>query len=171
MASEDEWVVVQLNRPTPLDLLGRRFSAELPDRFAVLSTAALERSNALQPQSIEYEVDLSLEGIEVHGMAARINEVQARQSLLILRSTKKRPVAHGVDVRPWIIELGIDRQQLTLHLSHTSEGMIRPAEALALLELPVERLKHQITRRRVHWREPISLDGERERILEESHGT
>jgi len=143
----EEAVDIQLARWVPVRDVQRRVAEQLPTDIPVMSAELVPTKSVAQVQRVEYEVDIS--GWPPPD-ATQIETLLARDSIPVERV--KSGKTKTVEVRPFIEDVRLQSNLLTLFVKVSNQGTVRPDEVLALLGMKTHRNDKplRITRTRVH---------------------
>lgn len=149
VASDDELLVMELERPESPDRVHRDLARQVPVGIELREVIELPRAAKPRPVEVTYRLDLAEQpGPELD---RTIREVIKSDRLEIGRTSKKDGRARVVDVRVHIVRIDRSTDALTLTLRVSPEGSARPAEVLDLLGLdPLETLP-RLRRVAVRW--------------------
>lgn len=127
----DEIMELELAESIPPDELRQRLSAEAPAGFYCKSVEVLNCKNKTRVRSIDYVVPIPPAN----------RSLLPEQMDLLLKSTEwivERERSAGcvaIDMRPRLLGLSFDGEQLHMRLKVTAEGSVRPEEVLRALNL------------------------------------
>jgi len=127
-----------------------RLSRVLPDAIVVHSVSLTKSSAAHYPESAQYV--LSLRAGAEQGLEARMNELMAREDVILERLKPGRRVARSVDVRPFLKAMRLQCDQAIVECAISNAGSIRVDEILTLLELELTDLAGPIRRVHTTWK-------------------
>ncbi len=149
VASDDELLVIELERSESPAHVFRRLASELPEGVTLVRARGLPDESRPRPVEVTYRLDLAGDPDEALGQAVR--RLMAADRLEVRRRSKKSAPPRHVDVRGWIARVELTCDALTVILRVSPEGSARPAEVLELLGLdPVETMP-RLRRVSVRW--------------------
>lgn len=126
----------------------------LPSGIVVHSVAAMRSRTSFQPESARYVFDLDCadgrEGVEA--LRERIDQVMARDRLVVERVAPDRREGRRVDVRPFLRAIELRETRAMVECAVSGAGSVRVDELMALLELEPRDLNGPVRRRDVTWK-------------------
>jgi radical SAM-linked protein len=154
VASEDEWLLIELTKPIEPEEICRRLTEQVPDGLTVLTSRAVQPIEHWMPTGVIYHLPLPEGGRPNAELKARIEQLLQPDRLLVQRVTDQGRTTKTLDIRPLICALRADDCALELELIVRPEGAAKPAEVLEALGLePAEHLS-RLVRQRILWAQP-----------------
>jgi radical SAM-linked protein len=149
VASDDELLVIELDRHETPDRVVQQLTGELPD--GVVLGQGLELAGSTTPRPVEVTYQLDLAGETSTALAEAARRIMRADRLIVQRRPKKHGPPRTVDVRAWIVRIEISHHLLTATLRVSPEGSARPAEVIALLDLDPTETLSRFRRVAVQW--------------------
>lgn len=149
VASNDELLIIELDRPDPPDQVVRQLAGALPTGIEL--GEAFELACQAMPCPVEVTYRLDLAGETNPELAAAVRRMCSAERLEVRRPSKRGGPDRAIDLRAWIVRVDLTTDALTFSLHISVAGSARPAEVLVLLGLdPIEMLP-RLRREAVQW--------------------
>ena len=140
----DEVLELELLQTIPAETLIERLNSQLPDGIRILSAEAIPHYQK-NPVLLIYEIVFKdanlLKNLDIHNLL--------QQTSIIVTRTKD-DCKKTLNIRPFIQEIAIKHNSLTLSIKITPEGTARPEEVLQSLHLNGRKESFEITRTKVN---------------------
>jgi len=150
VSSEADVIVITLERAIDPDELSETLGRQLPKDMLLRGVRPLGAGERPQPDTVTYryrpEHDLP------HDMAERIRRVMEATSLPVERIDNKTKRARTIDIRPYLLELTVQNNDVVFTLRVTGTGTAKPGEIVGLLMDEPAVVNHRIHRVSVRWR-------------------
>ena len=132
------------------DIEGMRPSLErqIPDGCRVIGFETVEKRKPPQPQKVEYRFEVDEQTAKQ--ICRRGEDVISSEKLTVERTVPKGKI-RLIDVRPFIENIMINENKVTVLCNVSNEGSIRIEEMLGLLNAQMERLLSPVTRTKIVW--------------------
>lgn len=151
VASEDEWLLVELTEPVEPTEICRQLTPQVPDGLTVLASQAVPPIERWMPTGVVYHLPLPKGGRPNAELKARIQQLLQQDRLLVQRVTGQGRTTKTLDIRPFICALRAGDCALELELIVRPEGAAKPAEVLEALGLEPPEHLHRLIRQRILW--------------------
>lgn len=156
-ASDDEWLVVDLDRPMdPVEAM-EGLARQMPAGIVLHAVLPAEANARFQPLRARYQVTLDP---VPDGLDEAITVFLGRETCPVLRDAREGHPARELDIRPFVEGLARDGERIEMVLRVTPQGTARPTEVLDSLGLPGVTLAHRIRRTCVEWSDDPFLSGD-----------
>lgn len=143
-------------RLSPGEFENEQFTADLahtlPEGCEVLSARTAGPGTSFHPEAADYVFEVGPE-FSSGTLADSASSLLQDQTLEVQRRLDARGRTRSVDVRPFIEEIRVEPNRVTVRCRITDSGSIRVGEVLELLRLDAGRLASPIVRTAVQWRE------------------
>jgi len=149
MASDCEWVLVDLNEERAEGELRQALAAVLPLGVTLLRLIAPAARATLQAQAVTYDVELTPGDAE--RAALRIRSLLDASIVTVERQRGPNKPMSRIDVRPYIEEIVRDGRRLRMRLLFKQQSSARPSELLTALGLAAGQYTHRVRRSAVEW--------------------
>lgn len=160
LQSDDDYFCLRLNN-SPLTFAAQRFKSELsgqmPDGFKLLSVCVSGSNKLPVPLAAEYflplKTNLLSDKPKRENLECKIACLLASASLIVERKAEpKRRRVKNVDVRPFIDDIILNENGVSVRCEIYPGGTIRVDEILALLGLCLDDLSGPVRRKSVQWK-------------------
>ena len=125
----DEIMEFRLDRWVPPTKVHERLEAALPDGISVRSVETVQPGRHQAVDWVEYRLALPADVIDRVADAA--DELTRAERYPVVRDTQGR--RKTIDLRPYVLSVGLDGTELVTRLRVTARGTARPAEVLDAL--------------------------------------
>lgn len=150
VASICELLVLELTADEePIEVLSR-LAAKMPDGIELLEAQRLAEQDRRLPNEVQYA--LQLEPQACRDAAAAASEFMARQSVVVERVNPTRPMPKKVDIRQFLVSIGVEDGVLLWTQAMTPEGTARVGEVLDCLGLSSGDMLHRVLRKTISYR-------------------
>ena len=150
VASMCEMLVLELTADEePAEVLSR-LAGTMPNGIALLKAERLADQDRRLPVEVQYA--LKLDSHVCRDVAAAATEFMAKQSMVVERVTPARPAPKKVDIRQFVLSIGVEDGVLLWSQAMTPEGTARVGEVLDCLGLPSGDLLHRVLRKAISYR-------------------
>lgn len=150
VASICEMLVLELaSEEDPVEVL-TRLAAKMPEGIELLEAERLAEQDRRLPIEVQYAI--RLEPQLCRGAAAAASEFMAKQSVVVDRVNPARAGPKKVDIRLFVLSIGVDDGELLWTQAMTPEGTARVGEVLDSLGLPSGDLLHRVVRKAISYR-------------------
>ncbi len=153
--ADEELLCLQLDdsaTPFNAEQLKASLSAQLPKGIELLSVVTSEKKISQQANSATYILPIKQDMANTV-TKNRIDTLLANKELNIQRRTDEAGHTRVVDVRPFLGDINMDSQAISVECKISPGGSIRVDEILKLLELNIEELTAPIKRTNVRWQD------------------
>jgi len=150
VASEAECIIVETTTDLDPSELRDRLDRHTPDDMSIRAARRLGDREMPQPDWVRYRLE-SAQGL-VPDLNERIGRVLAAETVEVKRKKPGDKTAKTVDIRPYVMEIGIDGDAVEFALRVSERGTAKPAEIAGLLGYNPDAINHEICRMAVHWR-------------------
>ena len=150
IASDDEALVVEFEKPVDSFNAKASLSEQMPDGFSIVECRRLQAGEQVQPDLVRYRIELN--GETKPDLNDRANEIMAAAALPVLRAETPGVNARTLDVRPYLVELAVDSGGVEFTLRVTGSGTAKPSEIAGLLSFDPSAINHRIRRIAVIWK-------------------
>jgi radical SAM-linked protein len=152
IASEAETVVVEFEEAVdPEDVLDR-LEHQTPTDLNMIEARSLQPGQHLQPAQVRYRLEVGQ--APPTDLAARVRRIVDEDVLEVERSVPGSNRTRTIDVRPYILDISMDRDAVDFILRVTGAGTAKPAEIAGLLGYDTRGVNHGIRRMEVRWQQP-----------------
>lgn len=164
VASKDELLIVELDRPEPPELVQRQLAPQMPTGIVLGGATDVPDGPKPRPVEVVYTLELGPTGhstsaasvqrgevVKLDTLAERIRAILSADRVKVQRVRRKRGQPESVDLRPWLVDLSLTKTSLTATLRITPEGSARPVEWLEVLGLDPVEMMPRMTRVAVRW--------------------
>jgi len=149
VASEAEAVQIETTTDLDANALRDRLAACTPSGLDVLAVRRLSPGEKPKPKFVHYRLEPEEPlGPEVPGL---VEQVLNAERIEVKRHKPGETKAKKVDLRPWVLEIGIDEAAVTFVLEVSERGTAKPAEVAGLLGYDPDTINHRIRRTAVTW--------------------
>jgi radical SAM-linked protein len=124
----DEVVDLELTEQLPIEEIARRLREQCPAGLAILHIEYVDHRSRPRVRMVRYRLSIPRE--ETAALVARASSLMAARECRVRRS---RPQPRDVDIRPYLISIHLDLDNLQLELRVTPGGTARPDEILVAL--------------------------------------
>ncbi len=141
----DEVLELELLKTIPSEILIERLNSHLPDGIRIISAEAIPHYQKNPVLDVIYEIVFKdgnlLKNLDIHNLLQQ-------PSIIVTRT--KDDCKKTLNIRPFIQEISVKHNCLTLSTKITTEGTARPEEVLQALHLNREQESFEITRTKVN---------------------
>jgi radical SAM-linked protein len=151
IASEAETVVVEFEEVVdPEDALDR-LEHQTPSDLKMIEARSLQPRQHLRPTQVRYRLEIGQ--APPADLAARVRRIVDEDVLEVERSVPESNRTRTIDVRPYILEISMDRDAVEFILRVTGAGTAKPVEIAGLLGYDTRGVAHRIRRMEVRWQQ------------------
>jgi radical SAM-linked protein len=149
MASDDELLVVDLERPVDSQDALVRLRTQMPEGLVVHDVRALPTGEKPHPHLVRYRLDVN--GEPESDLQRKAGDMLAAPALAVERPAAPGKAAQKLDVRKYLVDLTFVEHGVEFTLCVTGSGTARPSEIAGLLLSTTAPLNHRIRRTSVTW--------------------
>lgn len=149
MASQDESIIVEFDRPIDGEEALRRLAQQTPGGLEMIRARRLAAGERLYPDLARYRLDLG--ETPMGAIKPRVRNLLESRVVRIERDSLRGAAPKSIDVRPYFVNMDVDNGAVTFTLRVTGHGTVRPTEVAELLGLGAESMNHRIRRLEVQW--------------------
>jgi radical SAM-linked protein len=148
VASEAEALVVELVEPVEPEEVQRRLAEQVPEGIRFREVRLLAPRQRAQPAAVRYRFDLDQSPAD---LPARIDRLLQSDVVTVRRVTPKHRRGKTIDVRSYLLDLGLVEGAVEFTLRVTEGGTARPAEIAEVLGYDPAAIHHRICRMEIRW--------------------
>jgi len=149
MSCLGDLVRLELNERVAEDTLKDQLQTHLPAEIRIDRAWITESKAFPQARVVEWEIDLA--GWDLAGLDEKIRSFLGAGRFLVRRRSKKTGKEKEINVRPFVLGLGVGNDVLWARVSAGPEGSIRPTELVEALGHGEEQVLPSVTRTKIHW--------------------
>lgn len=149
MASDDELLVVDLERPVDRQDALARLRAQMPEGIDVHDVCELPAGEKPHPHLAHYRLDIN--GEPASELQTKASDMLAAPALVVERPAAPGKASQKLDVRKYLVDLNLVERGVEFTLRVTGSGTARPGEIAGLLLSTTTPLHHRIRRTSVTW--------------------
>lgn len=150
VASVDELLLLELASQVPPSEVLSRLSSQVPQGVTLLSAERLADADRRLPSEVRYV--LELEPVMASGVAERVARFMFEDCIEVERTEPKTRSSKKVDIRQYVLAMGVEDDRLTWTQAITEAGTARVGEILDAVGLPSQRYLHRLLRAGVSYR-------------------
>ncbi len=132
--------------------LESRLGGQLPAEVTIHSVWSTPVTTFPQPAEVEWEIDVP-DDVDTSALTSRCKELMGTENAYIARTSHKTGRKRQIDLRGFILDTTFAEGRLSVRLSVSPAGSLRPAELLDYLGLPIELCMTRIARTRIRWQD------------------
>lgn len=144
----EEILELELTERLDPTLVQQQLADNAVEGLSILSVTVHPSKEQTRVESLEYTCPVP-QGSSVAELQQRAAQVLGSDHCLVLRKHPKKP-DREVDLRPYILDLRVDDQQVWFHIRVVNGGTARAEELLGLLGLDKNQPSPALTRSRLH---------------------
>jgi radical SAM-linked protein len=149
MAADCHLVLVDLVEPRPSEELTASLTPQLPAGYRLLGLLAPAPARVPHPRTIHCEVEV--DAADAERLPARIEELFARDTLVVQRGYGPGRASRAIDIRPYLERIQLTGRRLGLRLRYRDQRTARPSEIINELGLAADAYNHRVRRAAVQW--------------------
>jgi radical SAM-linked protein len=146
--SLDDRVRIELEQEVVAEEALDRLRSVTPPDLDLLRAWRTDYDRLARVSAIEWRIDLA--GRDARAVAERIDQVLGGH-VQLPRQTKKHHRSYRIDVRPMILELSGQGDEVRARVAYSPQGSLRPGELLDILGLPRVDCLGRMTRVKTYW--------------------
>lgn len=148
VASKDELLIVELERPTTAQSALQQLADQLPTGVQLLDVSDLHDRDRRVPIAATYQLPVAED--EISAANAAITSLEASKTWPVERASAKRGT-RTVDIRAFIIDIGLNDGVAFWRQSISQDGTARVGEVLDAIQLSQQSHLHLVVRTRVEY--------------------
>jgi radical SAM-linked protein len=149
IASETESLIVELTEAIEPNEARKRLARQVPAEITVTGARMLEPGR--RPVPVEARYRLAIGANPPPDLQARIDRLLRADVVHVSRFSPKLGRTRDVDVRPYLISMRVDGEDVEFTLRLTQSGGAKPAEIAGRLGYDPDAVNHRICRMEVRW--------------------
>ncbi len=150
IASDAEAFIVEFETQVTREDVLRRLREQMPHDMTILEARPLSQGEQPQPEWVRYR--LSLDEIPVNDLDDRIERILAGDVVNIERSRHGEAKSLRINIRPYIMDLQRQPDNVEFTLRTSGQGTAKPSEIAGLLGFDEGSINHRIRRVEVRWK-------------------
>lgn len=148
VASKDELLIVELERPTTTHAAQQQLAEQLPRGVQILDVIELHDRDRRVPTAATYQIPVNED--EADAARAAINSFEASETWNVTRVSAKRGDKQ-IDLRVFVTDLSLNDSAVVWRQEISQDGTARVGEVLDAIQLPQQTHLHLVVRSKVEY--------------------
>ena len=150
IASDAEAIVVATDGPVDSEDAVQRLEHHTPADLRMIAARNLKPGEKIEPVLVRYSVEPA--DSPISNLHARARDLLEADTVQVNRTNPKKARTVLVDLRPYIVDINLEGEEVEFTLRVTNNGTARPAEIADLLGYQADAINHRIRRLEIKWR-------------------